>query len=318
MSGSMENVILIGAGHIGAMSDLHSSKIDTYAKFFSTHPNSNVCVIEPNKEKAALVADRYGFNTSPHYNPTTLSKFSLAVIASPSHMHFQQLSDCINAEIPKIICEKPIFTEVNQFHSLRRTFRAHNNVNIFTNYPRTFLPEFSKIKNFIKIRKQKSLIKVQIRYQRGFLNNCSHAFNLISFILDTEIDIRNFRKTQLIHDHFVNDPTISGFGYWDDTLFEISGVPYAKYSFFEIDIYFEKFRLLINNCGRTIRIFEAEQELQHIQSIPNTSFSETISEYSAVLPILGAVYGNFDKHEKKNTFEKNLSETVSLLKIMEG
>jgi predicted dehydrogenase len=312
------NILLIGAGHIGAISDLHSDKVNTYAKYFNALSNVNVSVIEPNEDNASLVLGRYGFKVLPNYDTLQLSNFFLVVIASPSQMHYQQLLDCVTAGVSNIICEKPICVNMAKLQSLQKTVAEHNKSNIFVNYPRTFIPEFSHLKKLINIRHDSQLIKIRISYQRGFLNNCSHAFNLISFLFDRKIEIHSFTKTQSITDDFEIDPTISGFGYWDETFFEVSGVPYAKYSLFEVDIFFDNYRVLIDECGRRINLYQADTEMKYIQPIPNRVYSDLIADYSDVEPVLKSFFDGVDKPKRTSNFERALSENYALLKILES
>lgn len=314
----MDDVLLIGAGHIGAMSDLVSDKVNTYAKYFSQLSNLNVCVIEPKEKNASIVSTRYGYKVLPNYDPSILSKFSLVVVASPSQMHFQQLTDCISAKVPNVICEKPICLNIEQLRSLQNTYQDCNSTSIFVNYPRTFLQEFLHLKEFINLRAEKNLIKIQVRYQRGFLNNCSHAFNLVSFILDKKIEVSDFIKIQAIYDHFDSDPTISGVGYWNGALFEISGIPNAKYSLFEIDMYFEKFRVLIDECGRRIRIYETDENMDGIQPIPSIVSSKSIADYSDVSPVLNMLFNSNTIQNLSDNFDRSLSEMDALFNVMES
>ena len=314
----MDDVLLIGAGHIGAMSDLFSDKINTYAKYLSQFSNLNICVIEPNDRNASIVSTRYGYKVLPSYDASILSKFSLAIVASPSQMHFQQLTDCISAKVPNVICEKPICLNIEQLRLLQKAYQDDDRTRVFVNYPRTFLQEFLHLKEFINLRSEKNLIKIQVRYQRGFLNNCSHAFNLVSFVLDKKIEVRDFIKIQAIHDHFDSDPTISGVGYWDGALFEISGIPNSKYSLFEIDMYFERFRVLIDECGRRIRIYETDENMNGIQPIPSIVSSTSIADYSDVSPVLNMLFNSNSVQNLSDNFDRSLSEMDALFNVMES
>ncbi len=160
------------------------------------------------------------------------------------------------------------------------------------------------MKELWKLKDTKKLIKIQIRYQRVFLNNCSHAFDLISFILDIKLQIRDFKKTQSISDHFENDPTISGYGYLGNTLFEVSGIAFSRYSLFEIDMFFETF-VAIDECGRRLQIFETNERTPYIQAIPDCVFSKSLAEYSDIIPVLNQVLGGCQKPPSCGNFEES-------------
>ena len=317
MNRDMVEVLIIGAGHIGAMSDLQSDKVNTYAKYFSKYSTYNVSVFEPDEKKAAIVANNYGYKILSRYSAKILSDFSLVVIASPSNMHFQHLADCIQSGVENVICEKPICTDAVQFQLLQKIISEPSKTNVIINFPRTFLHEFILLKEIVQLRGIKNLLKVQIRYQKGLLNNCSHAFDLVSFILGRMINITDFTKTHSSADHFLDDATISGFGYWDDVLFEISGVPFIKYSILEIDFFFDTFRISVSNCGRSIEIFDIPESGPFTQVAATCIKKMEIDDYSPVTPIFSVINDSDIEIISKKQLERSMNNMKQLLMLQE-
>jgi hypothetical protein len=130
---------------------------------------------------------------------------------------------------------------------------------IIVNYFRRFQPSFNWLKKFIEdLLISEKLTHVAIRYQRGFINNCSHAFDLISYLTSRPIDLRNLQKQNVVYDHFQNDPTLSLLANWNDVNVNVLGLSNVHFSHFEIDLYFSTFEIAIKESGDQIDIFESK------------------------------------------------------------
>ena len=111
------------------------------------------------------------------------------------------------------------------------------------------------------------LTNISIRYQRGFINNCSHAFDTIEFLTGSEIDLKEIKMHNIDFDHFINDPTISLQARWNKTNVSVTGLSKVRFSHFEFDLFFEYFKICIKNAGQNIEIFKAEKGEQLLLSL---------------------------------------------------
>ncbi len=127
-----QSVLIIGAGHIGAMSDINTAQVNTYAKFFSKFKNFNICVLEPDEAKASLVASKYGYRILSHYDVKLLSDYTLVVIASPSDLHHKQLIDCVSVGVPTVICGGSLYVDFTQLQDLQSKLKKPIEQNILS------------------------------------------------------------------------------------------------------------------------------------------------------------------------------------------
>jgi predicted dehydrogenase len=168
------------------------------------------------------------------------------------------LNKALKRKIPVIICEKPISTNKNEIDELITLYGVSQS-KVLINYIRRFQLSYQKLKNIIAIlQKSDELSSVSIRYQRGFINNCSHALDLLQFLFHEEFIPVNFVINRKDFDHFENDPTISGYCEWMNANINILGLQNVKYSNFEIDLYFRKTKILIQNSGNDILFYSME------------------------------------------------------------
>jgi hypothetical protein len=119
----------------------------------------------------------------------------------------------------------------------------------------------------INILKNERLTNVSIRYQRGFLNNCSHALDILSFLINLKIDFTKFIKSKLNFDSFELDPTISAIGCQDEINISIIGLANVRFSFFEIDLCFENTKVSLIDSGRDCIVSQSAENKLYFQPL---------------------------------------------------
>lgn len=253
----MYKALIIGCGNIGAMYDLHKPDVLTHAKAYSKHPEFLFSIYDTNNELAAEVAQAYHVDREAEVDIKTLSAYDCVSICSPTATHAQYLELCLNAKVPVIICEKPI--AYNQQHILSiDTLYGRANSKILVNYIRRFQESYIQLKELIKnIQSNEPLLHIHIKYQRGFLNNASHAFDLLCFLLQKKLSVHELSINHYVADHFENDPTCSMFFNWQTCQVHVTGLSEIGYSLFEIDLYFKQTRVSILDSGNCIKVYEA-------------------------------------------------------------
>lgn len=247
------DVLVIGCGNIGAMYDLDKDDILTHSKAFFLNNNFNLTVFDTDTSKAEFVSNTYNCKFIP--NLENLENYGIISICTPTDIHFPLLKRLLNLKTPVIICEKPISNNIDELIDLKDSY-IQSNTRILVNYFRRFHPSYKVLKTQInEIVKKDRLVNVLVRYHRGFLNNCSHAIDLIEFILDKNINFDNFISTNICFDNFNNDPTISLIGSSNNIHFSFIGLSNIEYSFFEIEFYFETSMIKIEDSGNNIKYF---------------------------------------------------------------
>jgi predicted dehydrogenase len=255
----MYKALLIGCGNIGAMYDWDNEQVLTHAKAFSKIDEIEVDYFDLNNQQSSMVAGRYNGKAIFDLDKAFENNFyHIISICTPTSSHYNFLNKALKRKIPVIICEKPISTNKNEIDELITLYGVSQS-KVLINYIRRFQLSYQKLKNIIAIlQKSDELSSVSIRYQRGFINNCSHALDLLQFLFHEEFIPVNFVINRKDFDHFENDPTISGYCEWMNANINILGLQNVKYSNFEIDLYFRKTKILIQNSGNDILFYSME------------------------------------------------------------
>lgn len=252
--GSIE-ALVIGCGNIGAMYDLKSNDILTHCKAISKNENFSLTVYDTDPIKSDLVSKFYKCRKLDDIED--IGFYNLVSICTPTDTHFGLLNKLFGLNIPLIICEKPISNNNDELDFLRIEY-SKSSTNVLVNYFRSFQPSFIDLRNEIKsIIENDKLVNVNVKYQRGFLNNCSHAINLLEFLLGQVIDFKNFTLADIKYDSFEDDPTVSMFGTYNDVFYSFTGITKVKYSFFEIELFFGDSAIKIEESGNLIKYYKS-------------------------------------------------------------
>jgi predicted dehydrogenase len=254
----MTNFLVIGCGNIGALYDFENDKVQTHVKAISQDKNFELTIFDPNSELMSLVAEKYKCLKIEEIKAETLKKFHCVSICGPTETHLEYLLDCFLNNVKLIICEKPITNIFTDIAVLKNAY-LHSSSKVIVNYFRKYQPSFIKLKSIINdLFKTEPLLNINVRYQKGFLNNCSHAFDLLEFLFEKKLVIEITGKINVNYDYFPTDPTISFIANWGDSNLNVIGLSSLKYSIFEIDLFFENYRIQIDQSGNRIQIFESK------------------------------------------------------------
>jgi predicted dehydrogenase len=252
------NILILGCGNIGAMYDWDNEHVLTHAKAFSLKEDVALSFFDIDYEQAKRVAQRYNGNVITNLETELLNgAFDILSICTPTKTHFEFLSTSLNKNIPIIICEKPISNNEDELDQLKAFYTASNS-KVIVNYIRRFQPAFYSLKNTIEeLTETQNITNISIRYQRGLMNNCSHAFDLLQFLFKRPFEPNSFTLNPKTFDHFTDDPTVSGMGEWLNANVNVLGLQNVSYAHFEIDLYFTSCKVQIRESGDTIDFFKA-------------------------------------------------------------
>jgi len=249
--------LLIGCGRIGAGSGGRSQRLSSHAGALTDNPAFDLTLYDPDLKLSEAAAEALDLSIVDHIDKSLLESCACAVICSPTNTHFEYLSQFLNVEIPLIICEKPVCASLEEVTKLRQ-IRKRSKSRVVINYTRRFQTSFQKLKKrFAHQLTQESLSTISVRYQRGFLNNASHALDLIQFLTGWDILNAKVHPFQGMCDEFPNDPTLSGHGNWNGAALSILGLPNVRFSLFEIDFFFERSAIRLRDRGETIEFADS-------------------------------------------------------------
>jgi predicted dehydrogenase len=258
----MYKALVIGCGNIGAGYDFDNDKIITHAKALYLNSNFELSVFDPNINLANQVAAKYHCTSLTELTNEVLKEFDLISLCSPTSTHCDWLTKLFDLNIQLIICEKPVSNNLEELEILSNKYNSANS-KVLVNYVRRFQPKYEELKHIIeKILTEEPLLNIQINYQKGFINNCSHALDLVEYLLNKPINFVEVKKGSCQYDFLDNDPTLSLQAKWNDINLNILGVAGVHFGLLSIDLFFKYTHISIKDAGQTIEIMEASDKKQ--------------------------------------------------------
>jgi hypothetical protein len=169
------------------------------------------------------------------------------------------------------------------------------------NYIRRFQPGYKSLQEYIQLHGGLTDCKgIAIKYQRGFLNNASHAFDLLEFLFLQPINFENFSIQKAIYDAFSYDPTISGSFNFKGTPVTLLGLDDVSYTVFEIEISFLSFRIDISESGNTIKIYSRDKGTKRLKEDIGFTKTSLLDEY--MLPIIDKALAAINNQQAEDNF----------------
>lgn len=246
--------LIIGCGNIGALYDFDNDEVLTHMKGLYTSRKFDISIYDPNIKLAEKVANKYQATILSELIDIELKSYDLVCISSPTRFHMSYLQKFLQLNTKVIICEKPISNSISELNTIQNSYTKSTS-KVIVNYFRSFQPSYIQLKSdytsYLTINKLQS---IHINYKRGFLNNASHAFNLIEFLFGVPVELTNIKQIHKNYDDFVDDPTISTTANWGKSELFICGLKNTCYTLWEIHLNFSEHRILITEGGNTIKI----------------------------------------------------------------
>lgn len=237
------NVLIIGAGNIGAFYDKPSDKaVLTHAHAFTKHNGFRLLgFVDSDKKKAMAAVRVWGGKTFTSIKGAfSESEPHVVVVSVPDQQHYKVLKE-LSAYKPKlVIIEKPITTEISHAKKIISIYKAKR-IGILVNYTRRFDPVIERTALNIRLGRYGRYITGAAYYGKGILHNGSHIIDLIRYFFS---GIRGFIVNGTIHDFIKTDPSVSAMINLDNGgSFYLNAVDSRVYSLFEMDLFFEKKRI---------------------------------------------------------------------------
>jgi len=305
------NALVIGCGNIGAGYDLNTKDVLTHAKAFSLRKNIIFSVADIDEKSAKKVAKKYKIGYRTQLSAEELGTFDLVSICTATQSHYDYLAQLSKLpDMPFIICEKPVIGSLKQFASLKKLQLDPNK--ILVNYIRRFQPGYRLLqKRLQQILMTDRISHVIVRYQRGILNNGSHALDLLNFLTnETTTIISDVKIASKTYDAFSYDPTLSGNLLLNSSIpVSLIGFTNVSFSIFELEIYTGSWKISIEESGNTIRYFknrkgELIEDKRLLQSNVLKDYMIPVVDYA--IDCLG--------NKKETNFESALSLNNIILK----
>lgn len=310
----MYKALVIGCGNIGALYDFNNNEVNSHAKAIHLDARFSLSIYDINKMISEKISARYNCEIVDVINEKTLNKFDCVSICTPTDTHVELLRMAVDSGVKVIICEKPISNSLNEL-DVARTIYLNGKSKILVNYIRRFQPSYIDLRTFISnLITKETLTNINIRYQRGFINNCSHAFDTIEFLTGSEMNLTDIKKHNIVFDHFNTDPTLSLQAMWNNTNVSVTGLSNVCFSHFEFDLYFEYYKVCIKNAVQRIEIYKAEKGEQLLQPlyIRNENTKEKcLNNY--MINVIDQAYQLLNNEEQMDNFIQSINLNQRML-----
>lgn len=207
----MFNVIIIGAGSIGALKDEKydnkKSAVKTHAHAIWSHGKFNLIgVVDSDYEKAIKAANKW--DTKPYHSISEIKeKADIIIIASSTSSHLLLLNEIsITKEPMIIICEKPFCDNYKSANIGFKKFFS-NLIPISVNYVRRYSPEIQVLRNDLFFGNFGKIYSCTINYSRGLMRDGCHAIDLCNWFFGKFKDGQILGKSKdWIIDEVKDDP----------------------------------------------------------------------------------------------------------------
>ena len=252
------NVIIIGAGNIGAFFDSpEDDKVLSHAHAFKEHEGFNLLgFVDIDIDKAKKAASVWGGKAFKDIEEAfNATRIDVAVVAVPDEYHYSILKKLSGFPLRVVFTEKPIARTLNEAEDINRKF-IEKNIGMVVNYSRRFVPAFEKIKKEISEGAYGAYLTGTGYYGKGIIHNGSHLIDLLMFFIG---DIKEIVPLGELADFYEDDKSVSAvLAFEDKKQFFLQYVDCRKYTLFELDLLFEMKRIRIFDLGFKIEEYDVQ------------------------------------------------------------
>jgi len=293
------NVLIIGAGNIGAFFDTpDSDNVLTHSHAFSKHSGFNLLgFVDLDKIKAQKATSIWGGKVFKNVEEAlTKEDVDVICVAVPDDCHYATLKVISNASIKFVFAEKPLAINMTEADELLRLYKQKR-IPLAVNYSRRFLPEFQEIKKNISDGLYGDYITGAGYYGKGILHNGSHLIDLLRYFIG---EIRESEYINSIFDFTKDDPSISAIlAFNKKKNFLLQCIDSRLYTIFEIELFFEKKRINIKDTGRRVEESDVIED-QFVRGYKNiVKTKEIVTSYKKSLYYaVDNIYNYLTKGEK--------------------
>ena len=299
--------LVIGCGRIGAGSGGRHHLSSSHAGALADNLAFDPTLYDPDLKLSNSAGNTLGIKVIDHIRPDFIESLDCAVICSPTITHFKYLSTLLRVGTPLIVCEKPVCSTLEELKKLKQ-FSKRSQSRVVINYTRRFQPAFEKLKKrFAQQMSAEPLHAISLRYQRGFLNNASHAFDLIQFLTGWKILDAKIHSSQCVPDEFPEDPTLSGIGTWNGAQISILGLPHVRFSLFEIDFFFERTAIRLRDRADTFEFADSDEPSDYYAPLASRKI-----KHGNMHEPLKNLYRHVAKMIRDNGIPDNFDESLKL------
>lgn len=252
---------LIGCGKIGCefAYEQRIKGIYSHAGAYEACPETDLmAVCDVDKAKAAQCGKRWNVGNI-YTDPQCLlheEHPDIVSICTPSATHAEILNIVLQEpSVQAVLVEKPITLDFKRAEELvQLAFRR--GIVIAVNYSRRYSESYAQIRDFIRADGLGSIQTVSGFYTKGIINNGSHWFDLVRYMVGEVKCVRGF----CVYGEPVNDPTLDAWLNFDNGASGyLHGCSADAFSVFEMDIVGTKGRIRVVDSGHKVELFKVDE-----------------------------------------------------------
>lgn len=290
----MYKVTIIGAGNIAAGFDSpESEKVLTHAHAVMANPDFELLgFYDKDERKAMEAAERWGGKVYADME-SALKNADVVFCCVPDQLHGQVLKEIARFQPKLVVAEKPLTVVYEEAEKIQELYQGK--IPLVVNYSRRFLREFHLLKDEINLYGK--FMKGIGYYGKGTIHNGSHMVDLLRFLLGEVTETQILKSG--IFDFTNKDPSKDMLLKIKDGVFYMTAIDCNAVTIFEMELFFEKARIRIVECGEKIEIYHVIASDTYVGE-QNYKLVETrYVDYSgAMLGLLDNVKNHLEKCEK--------------------
>lgn len=249
--------IIVGCGAVAGGYDqargrAPEGEVLSHARAYALHPGFEVVAcVEPDSDRRRAFMDLWAIPAGfPDLGACTVG-FDVASICVPTEVHPEILSTLLERASPRAVwCEKPLSHDEAASTALVGAYDVAG-ILLAVNYMRRWDPEMAALRDEIAAGDLGRLQSANGFYTKGILANGSHLLDLLAFLCGTLIPLAVHRR---LRDLSEEDPTLTAIlRLADGAPVHLHGLDRAAFTVFELDLVFEKGRVVIEDSGYRLR-----------------------------------------------------------------
>lgn len=317
------NVAVIGLGNISLLYDDKKETQTVLSHVKALYKNKNftlkycVDIDTTNKIKVEEFFPTVSFYTDISIIENK-NDIDIVVLATPTSTHFEIFEKLKkNKNIQYFLIEKPLFDRKHTLDFFDKSIEKK----LIINYIRVFEPNIQEFQKQIDTLLFGEPQKIIGTYTKGIKNNGSHFISLINFLFNNPKihDIKILSSQKGIE----NDLTLDIMAILEykgkQIPFYLIGLDESKYSVFDIDFYFEKAKVRIEDTAKTLTIKTATKDTIYSDYTTLVDTKKVLLDFDNIMKypyeyIYNILHKNtfqidFVEHERKNIeFYKHLEQ----------
>jgi predicted dehydrogenase len=268
-------VLLIGCGNIAGRFDM-ARPADawpmTQAGAFRRHGGYELAAcIDPDEQARLAFASHWDIPrhaSSLEALGAMPGEFDVIGLCSPTALHHTHLASVLPLRPRVIFCEKPLTHSLQESAHWEQACRAQG-VTLVVNYTRQWDPSVARLVDEIRSGRWGAVRSAVGYYNKGVLNNGGHLFDLLLRLLGP---LEVITAATPIHDHWDNDPTVSGLLRSRNGQVPVFLVPAhaSDYALFELELVCEMGVIRMRNGGM-------QWDARHAETSPHFSGYRTLA-----------------------------------------